>query len=97
MSTSKSYIEFITDQFSFLPEFRVKKMFGEYGIYNGARFFGVVCKEKLFLKRTEWLIAEIGDDGLRAYDGSKNTVHIPENITEDRDELRELITKYLNN
>jgi TfoX/Sxy family transcriptional regulator of competence genes len=97
MSTSKSYIDFISDQFSFLPDFRIKKMFGEYGIYNGARFFGVVCDEKLFLKNTKWLVEQIGDDGLRAYEGSKNTIHVLEEITEDREKLRDLVTKYLNN
>jgi TfoX/Sxy family transcriptional regulator of competence genes len=95
MSTSPSYIDFIRDQFSFLPDFRIKKMFGEYGIYAGVRFFGVVCDDKLFLKKTSYLVETVGDDGLRAYEGSKNTIHISQEIVDDREKLKELVSKYL--
>ncbi|MEI6728363.1 MAG: TfoX/Sxy family protein [bacterium] len=95
MPTSQSTIDYLTDQFSFLPNFHLKKMFGEYGIYNGDKYFGLICDEKLFFKSTKELVAKIGDDGLRAYPGSKNSLHIPEEIVEDKDRLEKLTLEYL--
>jgi TfoX/Sxy family transcriptional regulator of competence genes len=90
MSTTQSQLDFILDQLSFLPNLTTKKMFGEYGLYRDGKYFAVVCDGKLFLKTSPELVSKIGDDDLRAYEGSKNTLHIPEEILEDKDTLKTL-------
>ena len=95
MPSSQSFHDFILDQLSFLPELKSKKMFGEYGIYTQNRYFGLICNNKLFFKSNKWLVAKIGDDGLRAYENSKNSLHIPETILEDKSQLQNLALEYL--
>jgi len=95
MPTSQSTLEYILDQLSFLPNVTTRKMFGEYSLYNHGNYFAMVCDSKLFFKTTANLVNLIGDDGLRAYEGSKNSLHIPDVIIEDKDKLKEITNQYL--
>ena len=52
MPTSDSRISFLTDQLGGAGEVRMKKMFGEFGVYLDEVFIGVVCDDQLFLKVT---------------------------------------------
>jgi DNA transformation protein and related proteins len=91
MPTTDSQLNYILEQLSFVPEVRSKKMFGEYGLYSQNIYFGLVCDYKLFLKTSKKLVELIGDDGQRAYPGSKNSLHVPEEIIEDRDQLVKIL------
>ena len=94
MPTTDSSLNYILDQLSFLPELKAKKMFGEYGLYSNGKYFGLICEEKLFLKNTPELVKLIGDDGLPAYPGSKNSLHVPEEILEEKEKLEKIVQAY---
>ncbi len=96
MPTKQSQVDYIMDQLSFLPNPRLKKVFGEYAIYSNDQYVALICDEKLFLKSAPGLVKIIGDDGTKAYRGSKNTVHVPENLLEDKEKLKPIIIKYIN-
>jgi TfoX/Sxy family transcriptional regulator of competence genes len=72
-------------------------MFGEYGLYTQGKYFALVCDNTLFFKSSKWLIKEIRDDGLRAYEGSKNSLHIPEDLLEDHENLPIIVKNYFEN
>lgn len=92
MSTTQSQFEFMFDQLSFVSELRSRKMFGEYGVYSGDKFFALICKDKLFLKSTPSLKLLLEDEGIRAYEGASDLYyHIPEEFLEDLDSLKPLV------
>jgi DNA transformation protein len=45
-----SFMEFVLDQLSALPDVRAKAMFGAHGIYSGETFFGILDEGRLFFK-----------------------------------------------
>jgi DNA transformation protein and related proteins len=97
MKTSPNQYAYIIDQLSFVNELRGKKMFGEYGLYSGEKFFGLICRNNLFIKATDDLKLLIADDGMRAYEtATEGYWHISDIIIEDKDELKKLITASLN-
>ncbi|MBR1769995.1 MAG: TfoX/Sxy family protein [Bacteroidales bacterium] len=53
MACTESFIRFIEDQTASLQEVRLRKMFGEYGIYYKDKMVGYVCDDRLLLKPTE--------------------------------------------
>jgi predicted nucleotidyltransferase len=60
-------------------------------LYSDSKYFALVCSDKLFLKNTPKLLAQIGDDGLRAYPGSINTLHVPEELLESKKALAKVV------
>ena len=91
MPTSDSRITFLTDQLGGAGEVRMKKMFGEFGVYLDEVFIGVVCDDQLFLKVTPGGKAMLGEGHLApAYPGAKPSLKIPEERLEERDWLVEL-------
>lgn len=85
MASSQSQVNFLIEQLSkYQPNIRYKKMFGEYGLYQDEKFFGMICDNKLFLKSTQDLKKILSDDEIRPYNGaSDGYYHIPENHVED--------------
>ncbi|GDY19142.1 hypothetical protein LBMAG56_04870 [Verrucomicrobiota bacterium] len=45
-----SFKNYVLDQLSTLPELRAKAMFGGVGLYQGARFFGILFAGRLYFK-----------------------------------------------
>jgi TfoX/Sxy family transcriptional regulator of competence genes len=64
MATDQKYIDFILDQIHHPAGITYKKMFGEYGLYAGARIFALVCDNQLLIKPTEAGKAFIGTPNL---------------------------------
>jgi TfoX/Sxy family transcriptional regulator of competence genes len=96
MSTTISQFEFIFDQLSFVSQLRSRKMFGEYEIYSGDKFFALVCNDSLFLKVTPALRSILIDDGIRPYGGATDGYfHIPDIELEDLDILKKYVTASL--
>ena len=95
MPSTQSYISFVEEQLLFVPHLRIKKMFGEYAIYKDKLFFGIIANDQLFLKRNDYLVKTVGDDGVRAYDGSKNTIRIPAEMLDDKPNFEEMVLTYL--
>lgn len=65
-------------------------MFGEYEFYSDGKYIGLICNNNVFVKTSKQLVAKVGDDGQRAYEGSKNSLHIPEEMFEDRELLKQI-------
>ena len=49
-SADASFSSFVRDQLSSLPGVTLRAMFGGYGIYQRARFFGIVFRGRLYFK-----------------------------------------------
>jgi DNA transformation protein and related proteins len=97
MKTTPNQYEYIMDQLSSTPELRGKKMFGEYGLYSGDKFFALICNNQLFIKATDDLKLLIEDDGMRAYETATDGYwHINDILVEDKDELNKLVKASLN-
>ncbi|HEX5399898.1 MAG TPA: TfoX/Sxy family protein [Verrucomicrobiae bacterium] len=45
-----SFMEFVLDQLSALPDVRARAMFGAHGLYSGEKFFGILDEGRLFFK-----------------------------------------------
>ena len=90
MPTNHSQLDYIVDQLSFLPKLTIKKMFGEYAFYSNDKYIGLICDDKVFLKTNKLLIDKIGDDSQRSCESSKNSLHIPVQILEDQELLKEI-------
>jgi TfoX/Sxy family transcriptional regulator of competence genes len=96
MSTTTSQFEFIFDQLGFVSQLRSRKMFGEYGIYSGDKFFALVCNDSLFLKATPSLRSILIDDGVRPYIGaSDGYFHIPDTELEELEILKKYVVASL--
>jgi DNA transformation protein len=50
MAVSAAYLESLHELFGFVPEFRIKRMFGGAGVVSGELMFAVVFEEDLFLR-----------------------------------------------
>lgn len=46
MASSAELTAYIAEQFGGAGEITVKKMFGEYGLYCGGKFFAMVCDDR---------------------------------------------------
>jgi len=69
-----------------------RKMFGEYGLYAGGTFIGVVCDEMLFLKPTDAARALAPDAPLAPpYPGAKPHLLIDPDLWDDPETLSALI------
>ena len=53
MSTKQSTVDFILDQIRAAGDVSARKMFGEYAIYCGKKIVGLVCDDRLFVKKTD--------------------------------------------
>ena len=92
MATSAATIEYLLDQMSG-EKVSARKMFGEYALYCEGRVVALVCDDTLFVKITEPGKEFVGEwyEESPAYPGAKPSMVIPEERTEDRDWLCELI------
>jgi TfoX/Sxy family transcriptional regulator of competence genes len=85
------FVEFVADQFEPDCEITYRRMFGEYGLYSGGTFFGVICDDQLFVKPTEGGRAHIGDVvEAPPYPGARLSLLIGDRI-EDSEWLSELV------
>jgi TfoX/Sxy family transcriptional regulator of competence genes len=92
MSSKQSTIDFLVLQMKAAGEIRVKKMFGEYGIYCDEKIVALVCDDQLFIKPTETGEQFIGEvlEGF-PYPGAKPYFLISEEKWSDKKWLAELI------
>lgn len=72
MASTADFTEYVCGQLSGAGEIRARKMFGEYGLYCGEKFFALICDNQLFVKPTaagRKLLAS--PDERPPYDGAK--------------------------
>ena len=91
MASDLSFVEYVVDQLDADCAVTFKHMFGEYGLYSGAKLFGLICDNRLFVKPTEGGRAFI-DTPVEAppYPGAKPSFLIEDQI-EDAAWLSELV------
>ncbi len=53
MASSPDVVEYICFQLRHAGDISFRKMFGDYGLYCGRTFFGLVCDNQLYVKITE--------------------------------------------
>ncbi len=53
MACNSEFVQYIVDQCSGAGEIKIRKMFGDYGIYCDEKIFGLICDNQLFIKITE--------------------------------------------
>jgi len=91
------YIVKVLDRLSSVQSVRSKSMFGGYGLYSGAYFFGLVWESSLFLftdeaSRKRYKKAGMGPFVFKEGQKEGNYFEIPEKIFESEDQL----TKWAN-
>ncbi|HUN23639.1 MAG TPA: TfoX/Sxy family protein [Anaerolineales bacterium] len=89
MSTSASYLAYVTDLLAPLVALRTKRMFGGVGIYAGEFFFALIDSgDTLYFKVDGENIALFAGRGLRTFMNS-NYYEAPAEVLEDPQLLRE--------
>lgn len=84
-------MDFVLDQLSGVEDITCKSMFGEYGLYSGGKFFGMVCDNKLFIKTTTGGEVFIGEPVMGSpYPGAK-PIFLIEDKLDDREWLAGLV------
>lgn len=53
MASDPGFVQHVLDQLRDVGDVTHRKMFGEYGIYVGAKMVAMVCDDQLFVKPTE--------------------------------------------
>ena len=72
MASTVDFMEYVCEQLSGAGEIRARKMFGEYGLYCGEKFFALLCDNQLFLKPTSACRKLLGKPNEQPpYDGAK--------------------------
>lgn len=91
MASDLAYVEYVVDQMEDDCAVTYKRMFGEFGLYSGEKFFGAICDDNLFIKPTEAGRAFMVDVvEAPPYPGAKPSLLIGDRI-EDREWLSEMV------
>ena len=92
MASSKSYLDFVTDQLSGLDGVTFKPMMGEYIIYYQGRIVGGIYDDRFLVKRTEAALRLMPDAALETpYEGAKEMLLVDR--VDDREFLETLLTE----
>lgn len=92
MASSKEFTEYVVDQLSGAGVIQYKKLFGEYGLWCGGKFFGTVEEDVFYVKITKGGTALLPGAVPVAPHGGTPGMYLVEEL-EDRDFLRELVLK----
>lgn len=85
---SDGFKDFVLDQLSDLRGLTCRAMFGGYGLYWQAKFFGIIHKGRLYFKVTPETITEYQQQGMKPFrPNAKQTLtsfyEVPADILED--------------
>lgn len=67
MSRRSEFVEFVTEQMSFVGGLRVRVMFGGYGVYRDDRIFAIIVDDRLYFKADRITRAEFEEKGLSPF------------------------------
>ena len=67
LAGSTAFTTFIVDQLSELSDVTAKSMFGGVGLYSGGLFFGIIARDRLYLKVDAVNRADYERDGMSAF------------------------------
>lgn len=90
-----SFVEFVCDQLDTLDGITHRSMFGGYGLYCGATFFGIVYRSLLYLKtneetRAKYVSWDMGPFQPNAKQTLTSYYEVPAEYVEDAERLTEL-------
>ena len=94
MASSESYLRFVLDQLSALPEITYRAMMGEFILYGCGKIFGGIYDDRLLVKATDAARAMMpGGREELPYPGAKPMLLVEQ--VDDRDFLQELVEAML--
>jgi DNA transformation protein len=90
--------DFVLDQLSELPGLTHRAMFGGYGLYQRAIFFGIIHRGRLYFKVTPTTVSLYDEQGMKPFrPNAKQTLksfyEVPVGIIEDSEHLTEWATE----
>ncbi len=90
-----TFKDYIIDQLRDLYDLYAKGMFGGHGLYQGAKFFGMISKGKLYFKTDDSNRHYYIEQGMKPFRPNekqtlKNYFEVPPDIIDDSDKLTEL-------
>jgi len=102
MAISDSYLDYLQDLLAWLPQLRIKRMFGGAGLYSGDRFFAIAVAGELYLKADAQSVEfyrQGGGEPFR-YDAKGNSRRlnfwsVPADIIEEPEALRRWVDEAL--
>jgi DNA transformation protein len=89
---SESLKEFVLEQLDALGEIESRYMFGDWGLYCGEVFFGIIADERLYFKTDTASRVQYLEAGMEPFSPNPNQTlvtyyEVPADIIEDRDSL----------
>lgn len=89
---SDGFKDFVLDQLADLRGITARAMFGGYGLYHGAMFFGIIHKGRLYLKVTSKTIDRYKAHNMKPFrPNAKQTLksfyEVPLDVLEDTERL----------
>ncbi len=90
--SDESFKEFVLDQLRGLDGVAARPMFGGYGLYGGAAFFGILFKGRLYFKTTLATRSKYLHEGMKPFTPNKkqtlkNYYEVPVDVIESADRL----------
>ena len=86
-----TFVEFVLDQLTSLPEVRSRRMFGGHGIYSGQAFFAVVDEGRLYFRVDDASRPEYEARGMKPFNPMGSPMlgywEVPADVLEDAAEL----------
>jgi len=87
-----SFKDFVLDQLTDLHELTCRTMFGGYGLYHRATFFGIIHKDRLYFKVTPATASPYKEHGMKPFrPNAKQTLksfyEVPVDVIEDAEAL----------
>lgn len=92
MASSSEYVQYIVSQIEGAGLITYKKLFGEYGLWCGGKFFGTVEDNQFYVKITEAGHKLLPQARPAAPHGGKPGMYMVEDV-EDKEFLVELVQK----
>ena len=92
MSSQQRTVDYLVEQMAGAGAISARKMFGEYGIYCGAKIVALVCGDQLFLKATKAgraFLSEVVE--APAYPGAKPSLLISTEQWDDSEWMAQLV------
>jgi DNA transformation protein len=89
---NEGFKDFVLDQLADLRDVTCRSMFGGYGLYHGAQFFGIIHKERLYFKVTPTTLPAYREHGMKPFRPNakqrlKSYYEVPIHVVEDSEQL----------
>jgi DNA transformation protein len=94
MPKSDGFKDFVLDQLTDLRGVTCRAMFGGYGLYHRATFFGIIHKGRLYFKVTPETVEQYNAHGMSPFRPNpkqrlKSFYEVPVDVIEDTEQLHE--------